>query len=183
MHRETQLAIAANLPPEVILTILREIPRPHLPPLDLFTPAFHSSSPSQSHTLDVALISAPLVCMSWRGPATAVLYEHITLQTTEQCQNFYHTLRCNPSFASWVKVLHLPRGRGKEPTDLPVSRPAASTTTDVRLLQLSADIFKACDLVEEVDIIMAQVSISYYLQPDAILTQPVSPFVVDWSFL
>lgn len=150
--------------------ILREIPRHRLPPLDLFSATTVASSPcrSRSLSLDVALVSAPLVCMSWHGPATEVLYEQISLQTMEQCEILYHTLRSNPSFGSWVKVLQLPRGRGKAPTDLPGLQPAASTTTDDRLLQLSADIFKACDLVQEVDI-MAEASISYYTQADAIL--------------
>ncbi|KAF8435962.1 hypothetical protein L210DRAFT_3505954 [Boletus edulis BED1] len=176
VHKETQLAIAAKVPPEVIVMILREIPRLPLPPLDLFSSTTLASSPCRSRILDVALVSAPLICTSWRGPATEVLYEHINLQTMEQCEILYRTLRSNPSFGSWVKVLHLPRDREKAPTDLPVSHPAASTTTDVRLLQLSADIFKACDLVQEIDI-MAEVSISYYLQAVILCLR-----VVDWSF-
>ncbi|KAN0074701.1 hypothetical protein V8E55_011750 [Tylopilus felleus] len=168
VHRETQLAIAAKVPPEVIVMILREIPRPPLPPLDMFSSITLSPSSCRSRILDVALVSAPLICMSWRGPATEVLYEQINVQTMEQCEILYRTLRSNPSFGSWVKVLHLPRGRGKAPTDLPISYPAASTTTDLRLLQLSADIFKACDLVQEIDI-MAEASISYYLQSDICL--------------
>ncbi|KAF8128131.1 hypothetical protein EV363DRAFT_1170901 [Boletus edulis] len=158
VHKETQLAIAAKVPPEVIVMILREIPRLPLPPLDLFSSTTLASSPCRSRILDVALVSAPLICTSWRGPATEVLYEHINLQTMEQCEILYRTLRSNPSFGSWVKVLHLPRDREKAPTDLPVSHPAASTTTDVRLLQLSADIFKACDLVQEIDI-MAEIGL------------------------
>ena len=150
--------------------ILREIPRLRLPPLDLFSSTTLTSSPCRSRILDVALVSAPLVCVSWRGPATEVLYEQINLQTMEQCEILHRTLRSNPSFGSWVKVLHLPPGRGKPPTDLSVSHPAASTTTDARLLQLSADIFKACDLVQEIDIV-AEASISHYLRADAMLIQ------------
>ena len=153
--------------------ILREIPRPPLPPLDMFSSTTLAPSSCRSRILDVALVSAPLICMSWRGPATEVLYEQINLQTMEQCEILYRTLRSNPSFGSWVKVLHLPRGRGKAPTDLTISHPDASTSTDLRLLQLSADIFKACDLVQEIDI-MAEASISYYLQADVILIQVIS---------
>ncbi|KAN0093172.1 hypothetical protein V8E55_003956 [Tylopilus felleus] len=166
----TERRSSAKVPPEVIVIILREIP---LPPLDLFSSTSLAPSPCRSRFLDVALVSAPLICVSWRGPATEVLYEQINLQTMEQCEIMYRTLRSNPSFGSWVKVLHLPRGRGKAPTDLPVSQPVASTTTDVRLLQLSADIVKACDLVQEIDIVAAA-SISYYLQVDVILIQVMS---------
>ena len=172
MHREPQLAIAAKVPPEVIVMILREIPRHCLPSLDLFSSTSLASSPCRSRVLDVALVSAPLVCTSWRGPATAVLYEQIDLQTMEQCEILYHTLRFNPSFGSWVKVLHLPRGR-KPPPDTPVSQSAVSTTTPVRLLQLSADIFKACNFVQEIDT-MAEASISYCLHADVILIQVMS---------
>ncbi|KAG2035038.1 hypothetical protein BDR03DRAFT_1093425 [Suillus americanus] len=129
--------------------ILRKIPRSRMSQLDLFSPTTTTSSPFRSHVSDVALVSAPLVCMSWRGPATEVLYEHINLQTTKQCEILHRTLLSNPSFGSWVKVLHLPRGNAP---NLPVSRPAASTTTPARLLQLSADILTACDLIQEIDI-------------------------------
>ncbi|KAG1872164.1 hypothetical protein F4604DRAFT_1767549 [Suillus subluteus] len=149
VHRQTQLAIAAKVPPEVIVMILGKIPRPRLPQLDLFSPITPTSSPFRSHVPDVALVSAPLVCMSWRGPATEVLYEHINLQTTKECEILHCTLQSNPSFGSWVKVLHLPRGQA---SNLPVSRPAASTTAPARLLQLSADIFRACNLIHEIDI-------------------------------
>ena len=101
----------------------------------------------------------------------------------EQCEILYRTLRCNPSFGSWVKVLHLLRRRERASMDPLVFPPPAPAPIDVLLLQPSVDIFKACGLVQEVDIIMAQASISYYLQLDAILTQVVSPSVVDWSFL
>ncbi|KAI9461138.1 hypothetical protein HD554DRAFT_2041506 [Boletus coccyginus] len=157
--RETQHgAIAAKVPPEVILMILHEIPRPHLPPVDVFTFTTPSASPSRSHILDIALVSAPLVCMSWHSPATAVLYENIVLRTREQCEILYCTLQSNPFFGSWVKALHLPCGRGRAITDphvLPPG-PAIPITPDDRLLQLSINIFKACDLVQEVDIFMAQ---------------------------
>ncbi|KAN0097977.1 hypothetical protein V8E55_002423 [Tylopilus felleus] len=153
VHRETQLAIPAKVPPEVIVMILREIPRLPPPPLNLFSSTTLAPSPCQSRILDVALVSAPLICISWRGPATEVLYEQINLQTIEQCEMLYCTLQSNPTFGSWVKVLHLPRSRGKAQMDLPESQPAStSTTTNVQLLQLSADIFKACDLVQEIDI-------------------------------
>ena len=151
--------------------ILREIPRLPPPPLNLFSSTTLAPSPCRSRILDVALVSAPLICISWRGPATEVLYEQINLQTMEQCEMLYRTLQSNPTFGSWVKVLHLPRSRGKAQMDLPESQPAStSTTTNVQLLQLSADIFKACDLVQEIDI-MTEVSISYYFQADVILIQ------------
>lgn len=152
VHRGTQLAIAARLPPEIIVMILRKIPLPCLLPLDLFSSTVLASSPCQSHILDVGLVSAPLVCVSWRGPATEVLYERIILQTTKQCEILHRTLRSNPLFGTWVKVLHLPHSRRKAPTDLSISQPTPSTATDDRLLQPSADIFKACDLVQEIDI-------------------------------
>ena len=170
----TQLAIAAKVPPEIIVMVLHEIPRHCLPPLDQFSSTTLASSFFQAHPLDTALLSAPLVCMSWCGPATEVLYEQINLQTMRQCEILLHTLQSNPLFGSWVKVLSLPsrRGRRRALANLPVLQPAMSSTT-TQLLQLSADLFKTCNLVREINI-TAEASISYNLQVNVILIQAMS---------
>ncbi|KAI6156846.1 hypothetical protein BKA82DRAFT_28102 [Pisolithus tinctorius] len=61
--------------------------------------------------------------------------------------------------------------------------PSISTTGD-RLLQLSVDIFKAWELVQEIDIV-AEANVSYFLQADVILSQVTSlrcRLVFSWTY-
>ncbi|KIM46790.1 hypothetical protein M413DRAFT_23141 [Hebeloma cylindrosporum] len=128
-----------ELPPEVVCQILQHIPIHIRPRRDVFTRAVLSSG-SFFHSFDIAAISAPLVCSSWKGPGTAALYELITTYSEAQCILLLRTLRENPSLRRLIRLLHLPHAR--EP---PIATPYGA-------LQVSAGIVAACTHVYELDV-------------------------------
>ena len=78
--------------------------------MDIFTTIIAPST-STLHSLDIASIAAPLVCVSWNAPGTVALYKYITLHTEAQCILLQRTLRENPSLRCLIQLLHLPRRR------------------------------------------------------------------------
>jgi hypothetical protein len=118
--------------------ILRNIPHQTRQRLDLFATIVPSLSRRRS--ADTSAIAAPRVCSSWRGPGTEALYERITIYSQAQCELLLRTLQAVPSLCPLVKVLGLPRAR------------EANVVTPLRVLQLSADILRACKYVQEVDV-------------------------------
>lgn len=141
------------LPQEILVIILRHLPRNPLPPMDVFTAMTQPSSPLLLRILDIAHTSAPLVCKSWHGPATQTLYECVTIYSISKCEFFCRTLRSKPSLAPIVQSLQLPRSRSKFPTALSSYTSLEVAATPVRLLELSTEIFTLCRNLKEVDLI------------------------------
>jgi len=105
-----QCCIISKLPPELVSQILRYIPYQKRPPLDMFTSVIAPST-STVHSLDIASIAAPLVCLSWNALGTAALYKCITIYTESQCVLLQRTLHENRSLRCLIQFLHLPRRR------------------------------------------------------------------------
>ena len=99
----------------------------------------HSASHPQLTSLDLAAIAAPLLCSSWSGPGTEVLYEHITLYTGVQCILLHCTLQDAPSLHPLIRFLCLP-----SPREAPVVAPPTV---------VSADIMAACMHVQEIHVL------------------------------
>ena len=130
----------SRLPPELIFLIIRNIPYHTRPRLDLFTSVVSASRPRLA-SLDLAAIAAPLLCSSWSGPGTEVLYEHITLYTGAQCVLLHRTLQDAPSLRPLIRFLCLP-----SPREVPVVTPPT-------VIQLSADIMAACTHVQGIHVL------------------------------
>ena len=106
-------------------------------------------SPMMVRSLDVAAISAPLVCVSWNEPGTVALYRHITLYREAQCILLQCTLHENPSLGHLIRVLHLP-----------YPREGLFQTPD-SMVQTSAEIVAMSTLVQELDIQQQAWNISF----------------------
>lgn len=89
--------IAATLPTEILLLIFAELPREIM----------YDNWPRWPLVYKEAR-SIPLVCSTWRGPATAMLFEAVHLRTVLQTRTLHDTLCNHPHLMPLVKTVFLP---------------------------------------------------------------------------
>jgi hypothetical protein len=127
------------------------------------------SASKSSRSLDLAAVSAPLICSSWNAPGTEALYERITLYTEAQCILLKRTLQDVPSLLDLIQFLRLPSPR--EGSILFLYKPTDCRGTPASVVTISADILAACRHVQEVDVLQ-HASKSTSRNPSSTTNQP-----------